>query len=282
MRADTNTSTVGQIATSGGIFGSNSAGNFHLDSDKAKADGRIYLNWFNGKGVVIGNGAQAPLAIFDANLMNVPGLGSIGPAGPCCSGIYTLSIGEATTTTGRPPTLQFHAAGAVEGQLLLTTPAYAPNGQGVPALARRSFVLQSVQGPIDLVVSGNIRAGGNKNFVHPHPDDPTKQIVYVALEGGEAGTYARGTASLAKGRARVPMPDHFALVTSQAGVTAQVTPRGRCGGLYVASATPREIVVESEREGASCSFDWLVQGVRRGHEGHQVFEDVRPSAIARR
>lgn len=39
------------------IFGSNNAGNLHIDSDKTKSDGRMYLNWYNGKGVVFGNGA---------------------------------------------------------------------------------------------------------------------------------------------------------------------------------------------------------------------------------
>jgi hypothetical protein len=43
----------------GGVFGSNSAGNLHLDANSAKADGQIYLNWATGKGTVFGNGNLA-------------------------------------------------------------------------------------------------------------------------------------------------------------------------------------------------------------------------------
>jgi len=43
----------------GGVFGSNSAGNLHLDANSAKSDGQIYLNWATGRGTVFGNGNLA-------------------------------------------------------------------------------------------------------------------------------------------------------------------------------------------------------------------------------
>jgi len=80
LRNDTPNQTVPQALTIGdpagtrivlgangtdSIFGSNIAGNLHLDSDPNSTDGRIYLNWFSGNGVVFGNGAQASLGSMD-------------------------------------------------------------------------------------------------------------------------------------------------------------------------------------------------------------------------
>jgi hypothetical protein len=48
----------------------------------------------------------------------------------------------------------------------------------------------------------------------PDPSDPGKEIVYVALEGGEAGTYVRGTGQLNDGKAVLALPEHFRLVTA--------------------------------------------------------------------
>lgn len=48
-----------ELASGGGshIFGTNNSGNLHIDSDKTKSDGRVYLNYNNGKGVNFGDGA---------------------------------------------------------------------------------------------------------------------------------------------------------------------------------------------------------------------------------
>jgi len=47
------------LAIGAGIGGGNDAGNLHLESNATGGDGRIYLNWFNGKGVVVGGGGLA-------------------------------------------------------------------------------------------------------------------------------------------------------------------------------------------------------------------------------
>jgi hypothetical protein len=77
-----------------------------------------------------------------------------------------------------------------------------------------------------LHVVGNITATGAKLFVQDHPTDPSLEIRYIALEAGEAGTYARGTATLTNGVAVIDLPEHFALVTGPENLTAQITPRG--------------------------------------------------------
>lgn len=128
---------------------------------------------------------------------------------------------------------------------------------------------------------GNITAKGTKNFVQEHPNDPSKEIVYVSLEGGEAGTYVRGSARLANGEATISLPDHFELVTSSNGLTAQVTPRENCNGLYVTSLSPNKIIVKELLNGTSkVTFDYFVQGVRKGFEGHQVIRD-KSNAISK-
>jgi hypothetical protein len=105
--------------------------------------------------------------------------------------------------------------------------------------------------------------------VERHPADSTKAIVYVSLEGGEAGTYCRGTAVLQNGTARIELPEHFSLVTSNEGLTVQVTPTGPCNGLYVASRSNTFIEVSELGNGISnVSFDWIVHGIRKGYESY--------------
>jgi hypothetical protein len=118
--------------------------------------------------------------------------------------------------------------------------------------------------------SGNFAASGTKSFVQKHPEDPTKAIVYVCLEGGESGTYCRGSGRLVEGEARIDLPAHFPLVTSPDGITAQVTPTAECRGLYVAAKNHRFLIVRELGGGASgATFDWTVNGVRAGHEHHE-------------
>ena len=97
-------------------------------------------------------------------------------------------------------------------------------------------------------------------------------IVYGVLEGGEAGTYFRGSGRLEQGTAVVRLPEHFALATNGTGLTAQVTPREDCNGLYVAEVTTSQIVVKELQGGTSnARFDFFVNGMRAGSHGFQVF-----------
>lgn len=125
-----------------------------------------------------------------------------------------------------------------------------------------------------LAVNGDFRATGAKFFIQEHPTDPSLVISYASLEGPEAGTYIRGTAQLVNGEVTIELPEHFALVTSDEGLTVQVTPLEECNGLYVAEKSSRRIVVRELLGGKSnARFDYLVQGVRKGYED---FVPVRP------
>lgn len=106
---------------------------------------------------------------------------------------------------------------------------------------------------------GNIGASGTKSFVEPHPTDPGLTITYVSLEGPEAGTYFRGRMRFQNGVARIPVPEHFRLVTDPEGLTVQITPIGAMATFAVMKMDLDEIVVQGSR---NVEFSYLVQGVR--------------------
>ncbi len=126
----------------------------------------------------------------------------------------------------------------------------------------------------DVEVKGNFSVTGNKAFVQAHPTDPEREIVYVALEGGEAGTYLRGSGQLQSGKAVLALPEHFGLVTATEGLTVQLTPRGEWLHLYVVELDTAQLVVR-EAQGKSGAFDYLIHGVRRGYEQHEVIRTKR-------
>ena len=103
----------------------------------------------------------------------------------------------------------------------------------------------------DVFISGNYYASGTKSFVHPHPIDPSKEIVYVCLEGGESGVYVRGSSRLQDGGAKVELPEHFALVAAEEGLTVQVTPLDDCYGMFVVEKAPDQIVIKEMQRGTS-------------------------------
>ena len=113
---------------------------------------------------------------------------------------------------------------------------------------------------------GAFLGDGAKFFVEPHPTDPTKEIRYVCLEGPEAGTYFRGTGRIVGGSAVIPVPEDFRIVTSDTGLTVQVTPNGDLAVLACVSKDLNRIVVKGS---ADVEFDYLVHGVRKAFEGQQ-------------
>ena len=140
----------------------------------------------------------------------------------------------------------------------------------------KSISTNGVAGQFDgnVQVNGNLSVTGNKAFVQAHPTDPEREIVYVALEGGEAGTYVRGSCQLQSGKAVLALPEHFGLVTATQDLTVQLTPRGEWLQLYVVELDTAQLVVR-EAQGKSGAFDYLIQGVRRGSEPHEVIRTKR-------
>jgi hypothetical protein len=122
-------------------------------------------------------------------------------------------------------------------------------------------------------------AGFDVNFVADHPTDPVLQIHYNVLEGPEVGVYARGTAELVDGIARVQLPEHFAWVASDRGMTAQLTPRSANSmGVAATLLSTKELEIrELHRGRGTYQVDWSVHGVRRGRDGFAVVRPKRPA-----
>jgi hypothetical protein len=112
--------------------------------------------------------------------------------------------------------------------------------------------------------TGDVTAAGMKSFVVAHPNDPSKQIFYVALEGPEAGIFTRGTGRLEEGEATIALPEHFAALADPATITVQLTPgSAETIGLAVVGKNASEIEVRELQGGAGdFSFDYLVHARR--------------------
>jgi hypothetical protein len=123
----------------------------------------------------------------------------------------------------------------------------------------------------DMFAEGDIDCSGNKLFVHPHPNDPSKEIRFVCLEGNESGTYFRGTGVLSSGVAVIEVPEEFRLVTEPEGLTVQFTPAGPAR-LWFEEKNLDRIVVCGD---ADVEFDYFVNGVRRGYANHNPIGENR-------
>jgi len=121
-----------------------------------------------------------------------------------------------------------------------------------------------------LHVVGNIYKTGTVSFVEDYPNDPSKRIVYISLEGPEAGTYIRGTADCEDNEVVIIFPEHFRLVTSENGATAQLTPRLQSMDLFIKELTNEKLIVGCGIDG---TFDYFVNGIRHGYENHQVIQE---------
>ncbi|MFV2073466.1 MAG: hypothetical protein ACC742_12545, partial [Thermoanaerobaculales bacterium] len=128
--------------------------------------------------------------------------------------------------------------------------------------------------------SYKIQGNGTMAFVQNHPYDRESVIVYASPEGDEVATYTRGTARLVEGEVRVPLGETFRWVTNpDLGLTAHVTPKEDCNGVYVAMVSTEEIVVRELQRGTSnCAFDYIVYGLRIGFEESSIVQEKEREA----
>jgi hypothetical protein len=114
----------------------------------------------------------------------------------------------------------------------------------------------------DLYVAGTLSAA-IKQFVQPHPYDPTKEIQYVSVEAPSADVYFRGTGRLERGRNRIEPPEHFRLVAS-GPYTVLVTPVGEMANVAVLEANASGIVLQSSR---AVEVNYVVYAERDAFKG---------------
>jgi hypothetical protein len=120
-----------------------------------------------------------------------------------------------------------------------------------------------------------LQGNGAKTFIEPHPLQPDKSIVYVALEGPEAAMYLRGTAKLVQGESTVVFPEHFSLLAAESGMTVTLTPHSAdSAGLARITLTPERMTVQELRRGkGNHDFDYVVFAVRKRFEGWEAVRD---------
>jgi len=126
----------------------------------------------------------------------------------------------------------------------------------------------------DLNITGNLTKASGA-FVHPHPSDPAKEIVYAFFEGPEHAVFLRGKANLIDGHATIETPEHFRAVAGDAdGITVQFTPRStETYGLAAVEVTKTKIEVrELKGETHSFEFDYFITAKRAGFENHQPIQ----------
>ncbi len=111
--------------------------------------------------------------------------------------------------------------------------------------------------------------GASKNFVAPHPLDPSKEIRYASVEAPTVDVYFRGTGTLANGYARIEIPDHFRLTAREGTYMTTLTPVGRPISLSVESEGSDGITV---RGSGNSRFHYVVYAERAEIEG---FEPVQ-------
>jgi hypothetical protein len=243
----------GSFAGVSGITQVNNGFGVHGHSAATLNDGYLGGTGYGVYGVVAGTGDAGVLGTST----NGPGVSANSGSG---DGI------DADSNSGRGIFASSDHNNAIEGQ------TYGANGAGVIGHAAGGTI-GYLGGPGYGVFShGAFLGDGAKYFVEPHPTDPTKEIRYVCLEGPEAGTYFRGTARIVGGMATIEVPEDFRIVTSESGLTVQVTPNGDLAMLACVSKDLNRIVVKGS---ADVEFDYMVNGVRRAFADHQPIVENR-------
>jgi hypothetical protein len=240
-RGDVKNGVEGYSLSATGVRGVSSVAGFGVWGSAGTNDGvHGDTNNTNFAGVGGYNGGSGPAVSGFSSLGNgVLGYSNIDPADTTSVGSGVLAWGTKTCSGGNPNV--FCTGGSV--------------GLSVAGAAFMDNMLS---------VSGDFKVWGSKNFVAPHPSDPTKEIVFTSLEGPESGTYFRGTARIVGGYAKIEVPESFRLVTDEAGITAVVSPVGELAMLAVVHQSLSEIEVQGS---ADVEFNYIVNGVRSGYAG---------------
>ena len=111
-----------------------------------------------------------------------------------------------------------------------------------------------------------IQVSGTKNFVQPHPTDPSKQIQYISVEAPRSEVFFRGSAQVQLGVTRIEIPEEFRLVAKPGTYSAMVTPVGAMATVAVMAEDEDGIVVQASR---NVKINYVIYALRDG------FEDVQ-------
>jgi hypothetical protein len=184
---------------------------------------------------------------------------------------YTNGLsGRSTSTTGAGV---FGNAVATSGNAFgVYGVSASPSGAAVYGYNSGGGWAGYFSGPV--YVSGSFSASGIKSFIQPHPNDPTKEINYIAAEGPEAMVFLRGTTRLENGKSVIKIPDYFSLIASEIGMTVQITPRSLASkGLAAYEINKEKVLVGELMDGVgSYDFDYFICAKRAGFESHEPIQ----------
>jgi len=264
---------VSSGAGKNGVRGSSSADHGVYGTTSSLSHAGVYGTSTNGDAVFgqsTGGGSGVVGTTTDPNFVGVNGQSTAG------HGVYGSSTAAMRAGVYGLSTQNYGIIGETQNNAFAGIHGFSQVGDGVAGTTQALVTNWAGSFSGDVGVAGNHFVTGTKSFVQRHPHLPDRAIVYVCLEGGEAGTYCRGTASLLSGSVTIELPEHFTLVTAEEGITVQVTPMGPCNGLYVESFDHERIVVRELMNGTSdARFHYTVNGVRKGYED---FEPITDSA----
>lgn len=263
----------GNVATAGEYRIANTIGGTQLGVLRKDADGaKLELNDENGS-----------LAVRIGPAMGASGgVGSFRRSNPAHTGIGLIGH---EPTDNAPIIALFNAAQGFAIYQSHNTPGggyiEASNRNGTPAvqIAEASdtsggiiLVSNSAGTAVAGILGGDI-IGQTKNFVVRDPSRADRMIRYTSLEGPEAAIYARGTVTLERGRAIVPLPEHFASLAVPESITVSLTPRSLDSrGLAAVDITAQSFTVGELYQGTGeYAVDYAVYAVRRGYEDYPVY-----------
>ncbi len=149
---------------------------------------------------------------------------------------------------------------------------YEPGLAAVHAL-RWSQVARAFEVEGDLLAGGNVTATrflGTRTLLVTSTGVPFT-VSTAPTEGAEVTVFARGSASLQNGTARVDLPQPFQALEDVGNMTVQVTLTSDGPALYVAEKARDHVTVRATGGStADATFDWLVQAPRKGGAGFVV------------
>lgn len=266
----------------------------------------------NGAGVIIGHNTDANSANswggeFLTDSCNAGSAGVFGQAYPssACGAVFGVwgrtngnfagSAGVFGEATGSPSAAVYGVQGGSTSSSILGAGVYgvasvagANGGKFYNSGGAVTTYLATSSGgtPYSLIGTGTVLASGlnitgAKNFISPHPLDPSKEIRYASVEAPTVDVYFRGTGTLTNGVARIDVPEHFRLTAREGTYMTTLTSVGRSSALSVESEGPEGIVV---RGAGSGRFHFVVYAERAEIEGYEpVIPNVHftPEALER-
>ena len=129
------------------------------------------------------------------------------------------------------------------------------------------------------IVKCGILQASTKNFVAPHPADPSKEIVYTSVEAPTADIYFRGSGRLVNGIARIEVPEHFRLSAREGSYATTVTPVGGRAQVWVEEEGPRGVVIAGSGDAAFHYVVWAERDAIESESPVRTNASFTPAAI---